>query len=123
MMSGLFMPLATIACWRTSSGWRRYSIYKLEVLDREMVRLNRHKHIFDYLEAEMIKQGRLKKAERELSMVAQNVIELGTRLKQYSEDITSRFNMIISFTSEFQHYKQIIERQLEVNSVETKVYS
>lgn len=88
MMSGLFMPLATIACWQTSSGWRRYTSSKLEVLGSDMVRLNRHKHRFDYLEAEMAKQGRLKKAERELSMVAQNVRELGAHLKQYSEDIT-----------------------------------
>lgn len=31
--------------------------------------------------------------------------------------------MIMSFTSEFQHYKKIVERQMEGDSAEIKVYS
>lgn len=58
-------------------------LYKLEVLEREMVRLSRQERRFDHLEAEMNKYGRLEKAERELIRVAQNVKELSTQLKQF----------------------------------------
>lgn len=75
-------------------------LYKLEYVERELARLNRHERRFDQIDAELAKQGRMEKIERDLSKVAQSSSALATDLKNFSVEITSRIKHIEVLSTE-----------------------